>query len=83
MFLTGAGALIAVMGAMKFSWQTFPLALCVIFLGIYAKIFVGVYAIKWTELSDRRNHYREEMERLSRTCKIPNDKDSAFKNKQK
>ena len=71
MFLTAAGALIAVIGAMKFTWQAAPLAVCVVFLGVYAHRFIGVYERKWDELSYRRNHYRELMQ--SETGLIPID----------
>lgn len=62
MFLAFAGALMAVIGAMKFAWQAAPLAVCLIFLGSYARRFIGVYERKWDELSFRRAHYRKLMQ---------------------
>lgn len=65
MFLTAAGVLLSVVGALKLAPGTLPLAICVIGLAYFAKRFVKMYSLTYHETSRRRRHYRERMEEIS------------------
>jgi len=75
MFLAASGVFISVIGALKFTLSAAPLAILVIFLGLYANRFVAVYEQKWDELTVRRHFYREKLEAL---VDIPSISDSAY-----
>jgi hypothetical protein len=62
MFLGAAGILLSVVGALRFSLQSLPLALCIVGLGIFAKRFIARYAEKWDDLKRRRRQYREAIQ---------------------
>lgn len=64
MFLGAAGILLSVIGALRFSLYSIPLALCVVWLGLFGNRFIFRYGVKWDELSERRNHYRKEIQKV-------------------
>jgi hypothetical protein len=65
LLLTAGGALIALMGTLKFSIHCAPIACLLFALGWFGKRFVQVYELKWEESSERRNYYREAIETVT------------------
>ena len=61
--LSASGVLVALMGTLKFSIHCIPVAFALISTGLLGRRFVDIYEKKWIETGDRRNFYRDEMQR--------------------